>query len=128
MPMLGRKPAKWTRLPHGVPNIIHQAPHQRAGTTKHGNIAIGKTSVLVPNGMKNHGNNKNIVRGNDKNGGKSIKSAIYRRQPCITLLWGAIPVHRLLQGAIPSLCISKYCRERSPTISHAISTDAPIFL
>ena len=60
---------------------------------------------------------------------RSTKSAIYRRQTCITLLRGAISIHRLLQEAIPSLRISKYCRERSPMIPHIFfsSTDAPIF-
>ena len=58
---------------------------------------------------------------------KPISSAIYRRQPCKTLLRGAIPVYRLLPGMIPHLRIRKYCRERSPNKPQAISADVHFF-
>ena len=66
---LGRKLVYRIRRLRRTHNKMHQAPHQRAGTN-HGVIANGKTSNIVPNGTKNHGNNKNTVRGNDRNGKK----------------------------------------------------------
>ena len=117
MQMLERKPVQRKHLHHQIRSIMHRAPLQRAGTKNHGTIAIGKTSIIVPNGTTNHGNNKNTVRGNDPSGKKIYQICNISEDNLHSISAGSDslpPYQQILQRAIS-------------TNTTCVSTDAPFF-
>ena len=92
----------------------------------HGIIAIGKTSVIVPNGTKNHGNNnKNTVRGNDKSGKKIYQICDISEANLHNTITGSDFRSQVIAGSDSSPLYQQILQRAISNDTTCFSTDAP---
>ena len=127
MQMLERKPVQRKHLHHQIRSIMHRAPLQRAGTKNHGTIAIGKTSIIAPNGTTNHGNNKNTVRGNDPSGKKTYQICNISEANLHNTITGSDFRSQVIAGSDSSPLYQQILQRAISTNTTCLSTDAPFF-